>query len=333
MPKKFANENTKVIAARERKAAAKKDEHDKKKKDDEERKRQEILRRKEENRKLVEAEMNSLSGKIIPVITQKVTRATIDQHREAEIKHQIDEQKRKQLEAQKIEMVKVYCGRECVCYTLEELNGITAGDVVDKVLLERECGTLVIMQCTAKMLVYALFRCIEATKYVLTVLARSGSLFPNDVKLSNLDIGENDVLRVVLKEDETRDVKAKFSETALKECYKMFDSLNKEESGYVSSLHLAETGPTQSAPLPVITHDMLRQAMAFAYGGPSTVNVPTPSPSSSRNSELRARYSAELAQLVDFGFTDELTNLSVLETSEGNVEVALELLISMREDI
>ncbi|VDL69645.1 unnamed protein product [Nippostrongylus brasiliensis] len=126
MPKKFANENPKVTAARERKAEKKKDEQEKKqkaaedaywadddklvnrklqRKDEEERKRAEALKRKEENRKLAEAEMATLAAKSGAPAPQKVTRAAIEQRKEAELRLQKEEEERLRLAAEKIEVV------------------------------------------------------------------------------------------------------------------------------------------------------------------------------------------------------------------------------------
>lgn len=126
MPKKFATENPKVTAARDRKATAKKDEADKKakasedakwvdedklanrkmqRKEDDEKKREEAVKRKEENRKLAEEEMSSLGNKKPAASSaQKVTRAHINIRKEDEerIMRELEE-KRKQ-EAQKIEV-------------------------------------------------------------------------------------------------------------------------------------------------------------------------------------------------------------------------------------
>ncbi|PAV73862.1 hypothetical protein WR25_16051 [Diploscapter pachys] len=124
MPKKFTNENSKVIASRERKAAVKQAEHDKKqkaaedaywadddklanrklqRKDDEEKKKLEAQKKREELKKLAEEEMNALSSKAASSSQpQKVTRAALDQHKEAEAKLAAEEEMRKKLAAQKI---------------------------------------------------------------------------------------------------------------------------------------------------------------------------------------------------------------------------------------
>lgn len=104
MPKKFATENTKAVAARERKKAAKEEavlkkekeiedakwrDDDKQiakkqqKKDAEERKKQEQLQRKAEAKALLEKEMDSLKGNAKAPPPAKVTRAQI-QHRKEE---------------------------------------------------------------------------------------------------------------------------------------------------------------------------------------------------------------------------------------------------------
>ncbi|CAI5437877.1 unnamed protein product [Caenorhabditis angaria] len=127
MPKKFATENPKVVAARDRKATAKKDEVDRKqkaaddaywkdddklanrklqRKDDDEKKRLEAIKRKEENRKLAEEEMSSLGAKKVQASpAPKITRAAIDKRKEDEerIMKELDEQRK--LDAQKIEVV------------------------------------------------------------------------------------------------------------------------------------------------------------------------------------------------------------------------------------
>ncbi|CAB3407922.1 unnamed protein product [Caenorhabditis bovis] len=122
MPKKFANENPKVVAARDRKATAKREEAEKKqkaaedaywadddklvnrklqRKEEEERKKLEALKRKEENRKLAEEEMSSLSKKTESA--PKVTRAAIHQRKEQEERIMKELEERRQAEAQKIE--------------------------------------------------------------------------------------------------------------------------------------------------------------------------------------------------------------------------------------
>ncbi|PIO53565.1 UBA/TS-N domain protein [Teladorsagia circumcincta] len=95
--------------------------------------------------------------------------------------------------------------------------------------------------------------------------------------------------------------------------------------------------------------------MAIAFGGAmpsgsgrsgtSTTSrpaslVPTPPPAAAAPEpnadhilQLRYRFASQLVQLNEFGFTDEAANLTVLESCDGNVEVALDLLIAMREGI
>ncbi|WKX91045.1 hypothetical protein Q1695_009686 [Nippostrongylus brasiliensis] len=74
-------------------------------KDEEERKRAEALKRKEENRKLAEAEMATLAAKSGAPAPQKVTRAAIEQRKEAELRLQKEEEERLRLAAEKIEVV------------------------------------------------------------------------------------------------------------------------------------------------------------------------------------------------------------------------------------
>ncbi|CAI4230275.1 unnamed protein product [Auanema sp. JU1783] len=124
MPKKFANENPKVTAARDRKETAKKTEQDRKqkavedaywedndklanrkiqRKDDEEKKKAEALKRKEENRRLAEEESKAVGGKVASS-TSKVTRADIEKQREAALLQRLQEDRLKKLEATKIEV-------------------------------------------------------------------------------------------------------------------------------------------------------------------------------------------------------------------------------------
>ncbi|CAJ0593515.1 unnamed protein product [Cylicocyclus nassatus] len=126
MPKKFANENPKVIAARERKAEKKKDEQERKqkaaedaywadddklvhrkqqRKEEEEKKRLEALKRKEENRRLAEAEMERLASNTGASHPQKVTRAELEQRKEAEARLRLEEERKMKLAAEKLEVV------------------------------------------------------------------------------------------------------------------------------------------------------------------------------------------------------------------------------------
>ncbi|RCN24330.1 UBA/TS-N domain protein [Ancylostoma caninum] len=125
----------------------------------------------------------------------------------------------------------------------------------------------------------------------------------------------------------------------------------------------ADESPSPAEP-PQITQEMLRQAMALAFGGavpsgsgrsgtsttshpassvptppPVPIRVPVAAPEPPPNPgpsdhilQLRSRFASQLVQLNEFGFTDEAANLSVLESTDGNVEVALDLLIAMREE-
>ncbi|XP_026319866.1 coiled-coil domain-containing protein 124 [Hyposmocoma kahamanoa] len=107
MPKKFAGENSKAVAARQRKEDAKtekdaklkktiedsawEDNDDKlkkkqQKKEDQEKKRQEQLQKKAEAKKLLEQEMESLKGKVKEAPAPKITRAQINQMKEKSVK-------------------------------------------------------------------------------------------------------------------------------------------------------------------------------------------------------------------------------------------------------
>ncbi|XP_023949691.2 coiled-coil domain-containing protein 124 [Bicyclus anynana] len=107
MPKKFAGENSKAVAARQRKENEKveKDQKMKKmiedaewndsddrlkkkqqKKEDQEKKRQEQLQKKAESKALLEKEMESIKGKTATQPLAKVTRAQITQMKEKNVK-------------------------------------------------------------------------------------------------------------------------------------------------------------------------------------------------------------------------------------------------------
>ncbi|KHJ86180.1 hypothetical protein OESDEN_14078, partial [Oesophagostomum dentatum] len=109
-----------------------------------------------------------------------------------------------------------------------------------------------------------------------------------------------------------------------------------------------DESPSHAEP-PQITQEMLRQAMALAFGGavpggsgrsgasstshpasslPTPPPVPIPIPAvapeppnpgpSDHILQLRSRFASQLVQLNEFGFIDEAANLSVLESADGN---------------
>ncbi|XGW20263.1 hypothetical protein V3C99_003797 [Haemonchus contortus] len=318
-------------------------------------------------------------------------------------------------------MVKVYYGRECTTYTLDRLNSLTARDVIKEV---------------------------TKSEPDRSVLSHTGRFLPLDMQLSSHNFRETDTLRV-LQEGGTPMVNQPCDDSLLRECDRLFDYLQKEESGYMHMRLMAEVvepeflskimkqfpdlrsdpvachilqdyyiikgmvtlpsdeegiaklrkfhaqhpallpainsllkkhaqrgrGSSQRTPRvqadgspspaepPQITQEMLRQAMAIAFGGAmpggsgrsgtsttsrpaSLVATPPPAPAapaapaasepnpgpSDHILQLRSRFASQLVQLNEFGFTDEAANLSVLESSDGNVEVALDLLIAMREE-
>lgn len=280
-----------------------------------------------------------------------------------------------------------------------------------------------------------------------SVLSHTGRFLPHNELMSTHRIQENDVLRVLQGGTAPKLAQA-CDESLLRECDRLFDYLQKEESGYMHMRLMAEVvepeflskimkqfpelrndpvschilhdyyvlkgmvtlpsdeeshaklrkfhsehpallpainwllrkhaqkgrGSSQRTPRmqaddaspaepPQITQEMLRQAMAIAFGGAipsgsgrsgtsttshpaSSVHTPPPAASvpvsvtapesntrpSDHILQLRSRFASQLVQLNEFGFTDEAANLSVLESTDGNVEVALDLLIAMREE-
>lgn len=89
---------------------------------------------------------------------------------------------------------------------------------------------------------------------------------------------------------------------------------------------------------------MLQQALAAAFnpgavaGSPfgaalGTAAAAPPAPPAEPNyDELRQRYASQLTTMHEFGFTNDGENLRALHACEGNVERALELVISMQEE-
>ncbi|KAK6050070.1 UBA/TS-N domain protein [Cooperia oncophora] len=315
-------------------------------------------------------------------------------------------------------MVKVYHGKEFTTYSLDRLNSLTAKDVI---------------------------REVTKSDSDRSVLSYTGRFLPSDTQMSSHNLRESDVLRI-LQGGGAPKLNQPCDDSLLRECDRLFDYLQKEESGYMHMRLMAEVvepeflskimkqfpdlrndplachilhdyyifksmvtlpndeeglaklrkfhsehpallpainwllkkhaqkgrGSTQRTPRvqadqspapaepPQITQEMLRQAMAIAFGGampggsggsgssassrpaslvptppPAPAAAPAPEPNSGPSYEhilqLRSRFATQLVQLNEFGFTDEAANLSVLESTDGNVEVALDLLIAMRE--
>ncbi|VDM64816.1 unnamed protein product [Angiostrongylus costaricensis] len=109
-------------------------------------------------------------------------------------------------------MVKVYIGRECSEYTLDELNSLTVRDLVQKIARQ------------------------DADRSVLSL---TGRFLPMDTRLSSHNIRDTDTLRV-LQSDVGPKVKQTCDDSMLKECDRLFDYLQKEESGYMHMRLMAE---------------------------------------------------------------------------------------------
>jgi hypothetical protein len=105
----------------------------------------------------------------------------------------------------------------------------------------------------------------------------------------------------------------------------------------------AYPGPSQALPRPQITNDMLQQALLTTR---NLVEAANNSVSNAAESDGRAdepmqvaapiqstvnRYAAELTQLHDMGFTDDAVNIVILDSVDGNVEAATNLLFAMRD--
>uniref|UniRef100_A0A0K0D1Z7 Ubiquitin-like domain-containing protein n=1 Tax=Angiostrongylus cantonensis TaxID=6313 RepID=A0A0K0D1Z7_ANGCA len=127
-------------------------------------------------------------------------------------------------------MVKVYIGRECSEYTLEELNSLTVRDLVQKIAKQ------------------------GADRSVLSL---TGRFLPMETPLSSHNIRDTDTLRV-LQSHVVPKVKQWYlctsfervffsftypqscDDSMLKECDRLFDYLQKEESGYMHMRLMAE---------------------------------------------------------------------------------------------
>ncbi|KJH50595.1 hypothetical protein DICVIV_03269 [Dictyocaulus viviparus] len=109
-------------------------------------------------------------------------------------------------------MVKVYVGRDLMVYTLDELNSLTVRDLVNKLAKE------------------------DAERSVLSL---TGRFLPMDTELSSHNIREDDVLRI-LQTHPIQKVTQTCDESMLRECDRLFDYLQKEESGYMHMRLMAE---------------------------------------------------------------------------------------------
>jgi hypothetical protein len=109
--------------------------------------------------------------------------------------------------------------------------------------------------------------------------------------------------------------------------------------------NVRSTAPPRAvdANAPGITQDMLSQALAAVFQGTAgagtsasatdtSQNAPANVPPTINYEELRQKYASQLETMREFGFTNDEENLRALQACEGEVERALELVISFRED-
>ena len=91
----------------------------------------------------------------------------------------------------------------------------------------------------------------------------------------------------------------------------------------------------------------LQQALGGAGSGGGSQFAPTTSQAASSSSfaspqisattaeqtleQLRTHFAAQLAQMHEFGFVDDVENIQALQAAGGNLETALELVIRLRE--
>ncbi|VDK44775.1 unnamed protein product [Anisakis simplex] len=106
-------------------------------------------------------------------------------------------------------------------------------------------------------------------------------------------------------------------------------------------VEMAQDAPsTPTGPAPIITSQMLQEAMeqVFRTMNSSSANGSTGNASTSASNPLVAesstsRFSSEMAELSEFGFTDLQQNIRALEETGGDVQQAIELLIALRESL
>jgi hypothetical protein len=89
---------------------------------------------------------------------------------------------------------------------------------------------------------------------------------------------------------------------------------------------------------PQITNQMLQQAMLTTRSAQESVNnsanvpdEPMPESPAVTAQPTVHRFASELAQLRDMGFTDDNMNITILESVDGNVEAATNLLFAIRD--
>lgn len=67
----------------------------------------------------------------------------------------------------------------------------------------------------------------------------------------------------------------------------------------------------------------------FGAPPPPAASPAAPAAPSLSQAELKQKYASEIQQLKDMGFCNEDTNATVLQQTNGNVEAAVERLLSM----
>ncbi|KHN81111.1 hypothetical protein Tcan_04993 [Toxocara canis] len=109
-----------------------------------------------------------------------------------------------------------------------------------------------------------------------------------------------------------------------------------EDAASAEHVSGAEGAQANVRPAPIITSQMLQEAMEQVFRTMGTVVSPVETPAAATSAvdgRNAVRFAAENAELVDFGFTDTEQNARVLEETGGDVQQALELLIALRESI
>lgn len=68
---------------------------------------------------------------------------------------------------------------------------------------------------------------------------------------------------------------------------------------------------------------------AAGFGAPAAAPQVAPAAPALSQADLKQKYASEIQQLKDMGFCNEDTNATVLQQTNGNVEAAVERLLSM----